>query len=846
MVCGGCAVFRRGLATGFVTVLSIATTVAANAQDGQDDSVLVLPDIEVIGTTPLLGSGVPIDKVPSNVNSISRETIDDTRANSITDLLNQTIGSAAAVDAQNNPYQRNLQYRGYTASPLLGEPVGLAIYQNGVRINEPFGDVIQWDLIPEAALREIQLVNTNPAFGLNALGGAIAMRLHDGNSFQGFSGEASGGYFERIGSNLQAGGQLGMASAYVAAEYAEEAGWRNASDSDLHRLFADVGVDGESAGAHFNITYADTDLTGNGLSPVELLERNRRAIFTSPDNTQNELFLGGARGYFDVTDTVSLQTNAYFRRLIRTTLNGDETEAEECEFANGANEADFIAEVNGAGLNPDPINLDADDLLCAEVEEDGAGEFEAELILDQNGQAVPGFAATHGALNTSSTQTSGYGFGAQAVVTEDLFDLPNQFIIGGSIDIGETRFHSESGIGFLNLDRSVTPGPQPFENTAVFEVEQEGGGAVEEAEIARGEVGPVRVVAENKYYGIFLTDTLNVTENLAVTLSGRYNIAEIELTDELNSYFPRNSTLDGKHRFSRFNPAAGATYTLPDARITFFGGYAEANRAPSPAELTCADPAAPCRLPNSFVADPPLEQVVSRTFEVGARGNFPSNWLNGVSTLNWTVAGFRSQNDDDILFVSAGPGLGTGFFRNVGETRRQGIELGVGGDTGWANWFVNYSYIEATFQETFVVTSENHPNAVNDQITVNPGDTIPGIPEHNIGAGFDIEILDGWRVGPSMIVKSGVFLRGDEANLLAKTDGYAVVNLNTSYRIADWVEVFGRVENLFDTDFETFGVLGETGDEVPIYEVPGGVTNPRFLSPGQPFAAFLGVRIRLN
>ena len=838
---GASATFRRAMATSALTALTLAGVSPALAQDNQDDPVLVLPDIEVIGTTPLAGSGVPIDKVPSNVGVVSQETIEETQANSITDLLNQTIGSAAAVDAQNNPWQRNIQYRGYTASPLLGEPQGLAVYQNGVRINEPFGDVVQWDLIPEAALREIQLVNSNPAFGLNALGGAIAMQLHNGNTFQGAGAEAWGGYFGRVGTSVQAGGSLGIASGFVAAEYNEEDGWRNDSPSDLTRLFADVGVDGDRAGAHFNITYADTDLIGNGLSPVELMAQNRRAVFTSPDNTQNELFLAGTQGYFDVSDTVSFQANAYIRRLIRTTLNGDEVEAEECEFDNAANEAQFEANIGAVN----PLGLDADELICAEVEDNGVGDFEAELVLDQNGQAIPVFAPVYGALNTSSTLTTGYGFGFQAVVDEELFDLDNQFVAGLSVDMGRTEFHSESGLGVLNLNRSVSAGPQPFENTAVFEVEVNGG-IVDEADIARGDVGPVRVVAESDYYGFFVTDTLSVTDNLAVTFSGRYNIAEITLTDELDSYFPRNSTLDGDHRYSRFNPAGGVTYTVPSARTTFFAGYAEANRVPSPAELTCADPAAPCRLPNSFVADPPLEQVVSRTFEVGARGNLPSDWLNGFTTLNWTVAAFRAENEDDILFVSAGPGLGTGFFRNVGDTRRQGIEVGVGGDTGWADWFFNYSYIESTFQETFMVTSENHPQAINDQITVQPGDNIPGIPQHNLGAGVSFEIFDGFRIGPSVVYKSGVFLRGDEANLLAQTDGYAVVNLNTSYQIADWVEVFGRIENLFDSEYETFGVLGETGNEVPIYELPGGVTNPRFLAAGQPFAAFIGVRIRLN
>ncbi|HEX9646421.1 MAG TPA: TonB-dependent receptor, partial [Alphaproteobacteria bacterium] len=489
----------------------------------------------------------------------------------------------------------------------------------------------------------------------------------------------------------------------------------------------------------------------------------------------------------------------------------------------------------------------ADEIMCAEEVADDGAEAEAEVILDQFGNVVPLFAAHHGALNTSSTQTSGYGLGLQGAIDEDLFGHTNQLVVGGSIDLGETEFHSESGIGVLNLNRSVTAGPEPFENTAIFEFETDG--VTPEGEVARGEIGPARAVAENTYYGIYVSDTFDVTDNLAVTLAGRFNHADIKITDELDSYFPREVTLAGDHSFSRFNPAAGATYTFPQLRTTAFASYAEANRAPSPAELTCAEPTAPCRLPNSFVADPDLEQVVARTFEAGVRGNLPDDWLGAATSLDWALSFFHSENSNDIIFVSAGPALGTGFFQNVDKTRRRGVEAGLGGNAGRARWFVNYSFIEATFESGFTVASPNHPRAVDGEIMIEAGDDIPGIPQHNFGLGVDVEVLDGLTVGTSVVAKSGVYLRGDEANLLERTDSYAVVNFRTSYRIAEWLEVFGRIENLFNTDYETFGVLGEaegTDGAVPIYELPGGVTDPRFLSPGQPFAAFIGMRIRLN
>jgi outer membrane receptor protein involved in Fe transport len=824
-----------------VTALVVSPVIPTAS--AEDDPVLLLPDIEVFGTTPLQGSGIPIDQVPSNVETFNRETIDQINTNSITDLLNQAVGSAAVTDAQANPYQRNLQYRGYTASPLLGEPQGIAFYQNGVRLNEPFGDVIQWDLIPEVAMRELQLVNSNPVFGLNALGGAMAMRLHDGNSFQGAEMAASYGYFDRGYVTVQGGGQQGDMSGYFAASYDGEEGWRNDSPSELMRLYGDVGIDGESAGVHFNLTFADTDLTGNGLAPVELMDLNRRANFTTPDNTMNEMVMVGTEGYVDASDTVTLQANAYFRRMDRQTLNGDEVEADDCDFITAGADAALIAQLNAGGHNPTGV-ANSDQLLCADVDDDGVDAF-ADVILDQNGHVVPGFAnIAHGALNTSSTVTQGYGLGLQAIIDDDVFDFENQLIVGGAVDFGYTKFHSESGMGEILLNRSVVSGPTDAENTAVFEYHFDG--AVQNAAVERGDVGPVRVVADNVYYGLFFTDTMAVTDQAAITFAGRYNVAEIELTDELDSYFPRTSTLDGKHRYTRFNPALGGTYTVPEARTTFFAGYAEANRAPSPAELTCADPAAPCRLPNSFVADPPLEQVVSRTFELGARGNLPRNLVGDLSSLDWTLSYFHARNEDDILFVSAGPGLGTGYFRNVGDTLRQGIEIGVGGSLGWGRWYMNYSYIDATFEETFLVTSENHPNAVNSQILVQPGDSIPGIPDHNFGTGIDFEVLDGWTIGPSLYARSGVYLRGDEANLLDTTNAYWVANLNTAYRFNETVEIFARFENLFNNEYETFGVLGETGNDVPIYELPGGVTDPRFLAAGQPFGAFFGVRIRLN
>src|SRR5262249_21172264 len=66
------------------------------------------------------------------------------------------------------------------ASPLQGTPQGLAVYMQGIRVNEAFGDTVNWDLIPKVAIGRSDVWTNNPAFGLNALGGAISFQMKDG------------------------------------------------------------------------------------------------------------------------------------------------------------------------------------------------------------------------------------------------------------------------------------------------------------------------------------------------------------------------------------------------------------------------------------------------------------------------------------------------------------------------------------------------------------------------------------------------------------------------------------------------------------------------------------------
>jgi outer membrane receptor protein involved in Fe transport len=241
-----------------------------------------------------------------------------------------------------------------------------------------------------------------------------------------------------------------------------------------------------------------------------------------------------------------------------------------------------------------------------------------------------------------------------------------------------------------------------------------------------------------------------------------------------------------------------------------------------------------------LLADPPLNQVVAKSFEGGLRGHF-------MNTVEWNIGAFRTTNSDDIVFQATGGSTANqGFFANVGDTRREGMEINLSGKYRQLHWFANYSFVEATFQTPFIASSPFHPQAqdlngdgVAAEIQVKRGDRIPGIPEHSLKLGTDYSLTPQLTLGADLIYNSDQFLRGDEANLLSPIDGYAIVNLRGQYEFNNHLTAFASVENLFDTDYENFGVLGDPTSVFPTF------IDPRFLGPGTPRGAWIGIKISL-
>jgi outer membrane receptor protein involved in Fe transport len=737
-----------------------------------------LSGVVVVGRAPLSGAEAAAQQATGAVTVISEEDLPRTGGSRLLEALERQAPGVSLMNQQGNAFQPDVVYRGFEASPLQGVAQGLAVYVDGVRLNSPFGETVNWDFVPEAAVRSITLQGSDPTFGLNALGGSLAVRLKTGFEDPDGELELSGGDYGRRKAELQWGRASDHFATFLAATAFHDDGWRRFSPSDVRQLYGDLAFRNDRWKVDLGLTAVDNSLTGNGPAPVELLAADRRAVFTHPDTTKNRFAQARLAVSYEASSLISLQGQLYASRLRQRTVNGDATDAEPC--------------------------ADDDDVLCLEA--DGP------LLTDPAGAAIAAFngEGPYAVLNTTRTRTDRWGAAVQVVSYAPIGRMANDLAAGLSYDAGDTAFSAATLIGPMTPDRGF-------------------GGSGILIDQADGPIAPLGLTARTGYLGIYATDTAHLTPALAVTFSGRFDQAELKLRDQFGT------ALTGDHRFDRFNPAVGATYQLTP-EITAYAGWASASRTPTPAELSCADPTAPCTLTDFFVADPELKLVTADTFEAGMRG--AHSW--GAAKLSWSAGLFRTTTHDDILRV-ASEVRGRGFFQNVGETRRQGVEARADWRRGRWRAFVTYALTDATFDTPLVLTSPDNPAAdAEGRIQVEPGDRLPGVARHRVKVGLAYR-TERWRLGLDAAAASGVYLTGDEANLQPRTDGYVVANLSAAWSLTRRIELFGTIENLADARYETAGAFAETS-AVFLAEAPG-AANPRSLTPGAPRTFEVGLRL---
>jgi outer membrane receptor protein involved in Fe transport len=728
-------------------------------------------------------SAIEADTVPASVNVVDSKQIERTGSLNVTDALQQYVPGITTNEVAGNPFQPNVEFRGFVASPVSGTPQGLAVYQNGVRINEAFGDTVNWDLIPTTAIRSIAVVTNNPAFGLNALGGAINVQMKDGFSYHGAEINPLGGSFGRIQSSAQWGKQVDNYAVYGALEGLHDNGFRNFSASDVRRFYGDVGYRSDVSEFHLNVGLADNNFGATATAPVELLQQYWGATYTSPQTTANRVGYFNLTGKVEATPTWTIDGAAHLRIFNHNSLDGNPTGTQPCGadpallcFGNDTTPANGL---NGAQL---------------------ANPFATGAVL--------------GERDRTTTASTTAGFSLQATNSDQLFGHDNRFVMGASFDSSVTRFGASAELGTIGPDFVVS-------SSGIF-LGQSGDPV---------SIGPVSLRTTNQYTGVYALDTFDVTKAFSITGGGRFNAARITLEDQVGTM------LNGNEAFNRFNPIIGGTYKITP-ELTAYAGYSEANRVPTPLELGCADPAHPCIIAAFLVSDPPLKQVVSRTFEAGLRGTKEFN----IGTLGWKVGAFRATNTDDILAIPSPVLQGFGYFQNVGSTRRQGIEAEINLKSTSMQLYASYALVDARFLDALQVGSNSPFADANGNVQISPGNQIPAVPRHRIKAGFDYSITDAFKVGADGLFVSSQYLVGDESNQAQKLGSYAVFNAHASYQINKTFQIYGRVDNIFDNRYATFGTFFDTS-AVPNFANGGApFTDPRSLSAARPRAFYAGLK----
>ena len=765
-----------------------------------DEAAPVLQQIVIVATTPVPGMTIPADKVPGNVQTLySNDLRQDGTASLITGLSGR-LSSINLNDSTADPFQPDILYRGFEASSVLGTPQGLAVYQNGVRINEAFGDTVNWDLLPDIAISRVDLLSANPLFGLNALGGAVAVTMKNGFSFQGHDAELSGGSFDQRQGAAEFGANYGKFGIYTAARWLNQDGWRVLAQDALRQYYLDLALRDGGISMDLSYTRADNALLGQGAAPIQSLAIDRDNVFTHPQANVNSQDFVALNAGLTLTDTLAAQSVVYLRNFRQTVSNGNASAYTACLPARAPA---ALCQADGATPLTDAAGGLIADLSKAGMTHIGENDFER-------------------------IDSRGLGASWQLTQTAAMSGRGNGLAVGATVDAAQTRFLSGRQVGTLDASLGVEPVVQ------VYTPEQSAGVGTEFS------ATPVILDATNTYYGLYVTDSFEVTPAFSLLVSGRYNIAKIDLSDR------RGTALNGNNRFTHFNPALGTTYKL-SSQATAYLGYSTNNRVPTANEIECSDPLRPCLLPSSLAGDPPLlRQVVAHTLEAGLRGQSAAK----TGKLAWNAGVFRTNSKDDIYGIASS--LSSGFFQNIGSTRRQGFESGINGQFATWSVYAQFSHLDATFRSTLLMHSPFNPfHDSNGNIGVVCGDRLPLIPANRLKLGIDFAVSGNFSLGASLALASGAFYRGDESNQNAQLPGYHVLSVRTSYRLNRHLEIFAHVQNVFDARYATFGLFSDpTGVGAP--GIPSmapsnapGVDN-RFQSPAMPRAFFGGVKIGVN
>lgn len=767
-----------------ISLLAIVQAPCAAA--APEDAPAAMAKVEIVGIAPLYGLGIERDLLPYPVQAASDTVIRQAGGENLSEFMARKLSGVNVNEVSGSPFQNDITFRGFRASPVLGSSQGISVYLDGVRVNEPFGDVINWDMIPEAALGSVVLVpGANPLFGLNTLGGALAFTTKSGLTHPGGEAELSLNDAGRRRADLAYGWRQGDGwHGFLGTTLFDDEGWRDYSSGHMGNVFIKLGRSQGATDWSASLLGGRSRLLGNGLLPELLYRDDRRAVYTHPDTTRNRLVQGTVNVAHRFSSQTELSAVAYARNSRRDTVNGDASE-------------------------------DYDDYV--EDCEDGFDEDGAPLEPDECGFTRAQGAALHsGVLNTTSTRQDSQGASIAITTRRGMI----RFDAGASLD------HSDVEYAQYEQEAFVTPAREVI------------GDEDEASEFSSGVTGKSRTAS------VYGAANMSLSADTHVSASLRFNRARVTntLTNE-DGVQPTERFI-----YSRLNPSLGATHRL-HPRATLFANAGQSNRVPTVIELGCADPEHPCRLPVGLQADPYLKQIVARTLEAGVRGRFSGGADAGSYTvsLHRTVSDddilFFSSPSRQGYFANfertRRQGLDATFDRQFGPLDLQlsysylQAEYDADGEL-----FTGARHV-AVHRGTPIAGLPRHTARLAMAWNVNPQLDV-GAELHVVSSLITQGNEDGLVEDPE----------DDEAPARAnwRIPGHGLLTLRASYRPAPRWELFARISNVLDRRYETFGAVAPDlfphGQLIKPHEAPGDAANARFVAPGAPRTVVAGLRYR--
>lgn len=806
-----------------------ALAVLVAAIPGSGTAQTATPPDAIVVTAPLASDSIGVRDAPVNMQVLGADALDRQHPTSLADMLDANLGSVTLSNGTGSPYQSDVAYRGFQATSLLGSPTGLSVWLDGVRLNEPFGSIVNWDLIPLNAVRRVEVQpGANPLFGLNTLGGALVLATKNGKDDAGLALTVQGGSFARRGAQGEAGGMIGHSAFdwFVAGNQDEQDGWRQHVHTRVTQGFGKLRWHGADSHAELGVVWADTALNGTQGLPLSMLG-TPRAAYTWPDRVANNQLVLNLKADTRLAPSLRLSGNLYYRRSDSHSANSNASLGNNCD--GGPYDCSALAPGGTAR------DLYADPAAAGDVAYAGA---------------LPIHDYTSG-INTAlvTSEVFQHTLGGNALLDFDgtLGGVRHDLNLGASFEASAIRYGQDTGLARLIAFQTVPDAANPRYTGAGSPL-----------------INAVALTSHSTAFDVYLRDLVRLSARLALTGSLTFTHTHVALggtsttlldpggafswtgsdgTAWYNPAYlgaqywdaargvlasasapdgaragPEIDPVAGSHGYSRINPSLGLTWN-PRSSIGLFASYSEAMRAPTAIELACADPARPCALPTGFNGDPALKAVIAHSLEAGARGTLGRH-------MTWNAALYRTRVDNDIQFVFANSGLG--YFANLGRTGRKGFEIGLSADLGVVHVSGNYGYVAATYRDAFVDANGD---------TVMPGARITGIPAQSFKLRGTVRPIRSVTLGADLILVASQYAHGDEANRDSTVPGYALVNLDLHITAAKRWEVFATVTNLFDTRYASYGVWGNN-----IYTG----ADEQFRTPGQARALLGGVRYRFG